>query len=260
MRRFIAAILFCGLALAGRAAEDDYRFFTDTQGRSVQGMVTACDLARNRVTIERADNNQRVTVSIDGFCEEDQAFIREWYLANELLSDAKLRITCKEITVKEWTETETEEFSEAVTGEYAGARIETTDFEDIGYEITFQNKNDLPLKSLTLQYKIYYEQSETTTGKPETVQKIFEESVSLEDIKSDMQQKVSTKTVQIFRTQFSTDGDVTLMTSKTGGKGEVHGMRARLTMILPSGQKTMREFSQPSSLSDKRFPWLPPSP
>jgi len=260
MRRLIALTLLFGLVLSGLAEEEDYRFFTDTQGRSIRGMITACDLARNRVTIERADNQQRATVPIDGFCEEDQTFIREWFMANELLTEAKLRISCKEITVKEWSETQSEEFRDADTGEYEGTRQEITDFETIGYEITLINKNDLPLQNLKIEYKIYYEQSETTQGNPVTEQKRLDGSLDVKDIKPDAQQKVATKTVEISRTQFSNDGDVTRVQPKTGGKGEVHGMRARITMTLPSGQKSMREFSQPSSLSDKRFPWSTPSP
>lgn len=40
-----------------------------------------------------------------------------------------------------------------------------------------------------------------------------------------------------------------------GGKGEVHGIRARLYMKMASGTEIMREFSCPEKLSEKKFPW-----
>jgi len=42
---------------------------------------------------------------------------------------------------------------------------------------------------------------------------------------------------------------------RRGGNGEVHGIRIRLYMKMPSGQEIMREFHHPDSLSEKKFPW-----
>ena len=42
----------------------------------------------------------------------------------------------------------------------------------------------------------------------------------------------------------------------TNAKGEVHGIRGRLYIQLPSGKEVFREFHAPSSLSLKRYRWV----
>lgn len=43
--------------------------------------------------------------------------------------------------------------------------------------------------------------------------------------------------------------------SRTGGKGEVHGLRARLCKKMLDGTVSYREFTSPSSLSETKYPW-----
>jgi ribosomal protein S28E/S33 len=42
---------------------------------------------------------------------------------------------------------------------------------------------------------------------------------------------------------------------RTGGEGEVHGLRARIYMKMPSGKEVMREVTYPQKLSEEKFPW-----
>ena len=42
---------------------------------------------------------------------------------------------------------------------------------------------------------------------------------------------------------------------RTGGKGDVHGLRARLCKKMLDGTVAYREFSNPKSLSTSRYPW-----
>lgn len=141
-------------------------------------------------------------------------------------------------------------------GKNTGSREEVTDLESIAYEIVFQNKSELPLQNLQLHYRIYYEQSETGTGNPEPVQYVLKAASPVTNIESDEITTLTTKAVEIFETDINMDGRTTTTSNPvTGGEGEIQGIRARLYMTLPSGLHAMREFSQPSSLSEKRFSW-----
>jgi hypothetical protein len=77
-------------------------------------------------------------------------------------------------------------------------------------------------------------------------------------IKQKEKAELQTEYVQIKKVEISLDGGLVFDNPPTGAKGEVHGMRARIYLALPSGEEAMREFCESSSLSEKRFPWEEP--
>jgi hypothetical protein len=70
------------LALAVIAFADDYRSFTDTQGRTISAKILKVDERAGKVTLE-ADNKKRATVPISIFSETDQEYINAWSPANQ---------------------------------------------------------------------------------------------------------------------------------------------------------------------------------
>ena len=74
MNKFIT-IIICGLAIATYA--DDYRDFTDSQGRTIKAKIVKIDRGAKKVTLERK-NKKKATVSITMFSEADQEYINTW--------------------------------------------------------------------------------------------------------------------------------------------------------------------------------------
>ncbi|MDZ8117818.1 hypothetical protein [Pontiella agarivorans] len=57
--------------------DDEYRSFTDLQGRTIKAKLVSFDSKNGKVTIER-DNRKRATVSPGIFSVEDQEYIGSW--------------------------------------------------------------------------------------------------------------------------------------------------------------------------------------
>lgn len=108
---------------------------------------------------------------------------------------------------------------------------------------------------MRLEYKIYYEQSETGPS-PEVEQEIMKGSTRVADLENGKKTTVKTRAVELYKEEQSESGNIINSDILIGGKGEVHGMRARLYVTLPDGKEVYREFSEPSSLSNDRFPWV----
>ncbi|MDF7798046.1 tetratricopeptide repeat protein [Pontiellaceae bacterium B1224] len=79
MRKFLISFMLV-ISMASRA--DEYRAFTDKEGRSIKAKVLKVDVEANKVTMER-DTKKETTVSIDVFSEADQIYIKEWMPAAE---------------------------------------------------------------------------------------------------------------------------------------------------------------------------------
>ena len=66
---------------------EEYRDFTDQQGRTIKAKLVSFDSKSGKVTIER-DNQREATVPQSIFSNEDQNYINRW-VKNFLLSDKK---------------------------------------------------------------------------------------------------------------------------------------------------------------------------
>ena len=251
-RIFIWHILWLLLVGAVRA-QDQTHFFIDTQGRAIEATITACDYSKNKVTLERAQDQRRVTVPINMFSRDDQAYIKEWYMSNELVSEKNLGINCRQQVLDRRKEEKVTDVTNS-RGNYLGTDSQIKKYEKIGYEISLKNRGDLPLDKLRIEYRIYYEQSMQGLN-PEPEQKVFRGSVDVPSLGKGEKVSVKTDSVEIYDEELSRDARISSSYTPVGGKGEVHGLRARIYLTLPGGKESMREFSEPSSLSEQRFTW-----
>lgn len=251
---WILAGLFIGVFGLGAWAADETRVFTDTQGRSIILKVVKCDLERNQVTVEREDG-QRMTVGINGFCKSDQEYVKQWFTMHELVSDKNLLITCKDEVVNKRKEESTVTVS--YSGGYEEEEVIGYDlYEDIGYSITFENKTIEPVVGATLEYKIYYEQTDSGVNQ-EAVMGVLEDTLEVPSIAPKKMVKVQTKTVEIHEESRKSSDYMSYSSNSKPATGKVCGIRGRLTIKLPKDKEIVREFSEPASLSDKKYPWNP---
>ena len=217
----------------------------DTQGRAIMLKVIKCDPQHDSVTVER-EEGQRLTVKISGFSKADQTYIQEWYKANELIDQKNLKISFDDVTARR-----EEEIAGHTSDGYGGSwdeKIGIKKYETVSYKITFENKSAYPVQNARLEYKVYYEQADRREKDP--TQKILSKSSDL---------SVIYPKKKIF---FTTEGVEILNEKKTASyysfipaEGDVHGIRCRLIVKLSEDKEIVREFSYPSSLSEKKYPW-----
>ncbi len=235
--KYCIAYLLLGMLCLVAHAEDEYRSFTDAQGRSIRLRVTACDLSRDSVTVQK-ENRQRVTVKISGFSAEDQAYIKEWHMANELLSERNLKIVCDDTVV----------FSrkEDIKGtEYSGGTYDLTPttvvvgykkYEETACRVSMENKGSVPIENARIEYRLYYEQDRMRVLKGEMNAPVLGTRKKVE---------LLTKSVEIIKCSGKTS-----VTS-----GEIIGFRMRVYVKLPSGKEAIREYQHPTSLSASKYSW-----
>lgn len=79
MRKLLILLL---LTLSVATFADEYRTFTDKNGRAIKAKIIKVDAQRQKVTMER-DTKKKTTVPISAFSEADQKYINEWSPAAE---------------------------------------------------------------------------------------------------------------------------------------------------------------------------------
>jgi hypothetical protein len=125
-------------ALLGQAAnDDDYRTFTDAEGRTIEARVIAYD--GTRVTIERKDG-QRFTVTSAIFDEKDQAYLEFWLELEQLRRPTAFNAN----------------FSTKFTNEHSPERTGLIVRErDGGYAIAIENRSRMELEDLKIHYWVF---------------------------------------------------------------------------------------------------------
>jgi hypothetical protein len=204
------------------------------------------------VELRRADG-KLVTIKPSVFVENDQAFIMEWAASRAFMSPAKLKIEVDDKVVNSWKK---EEYADVrdTAGNVDRELMKETRFEEQVYEITLLNKSDMTIEDVYMEYIIFYEQSEESYSKPELKQKTKRGKVEINRLAGKTSVVKSTDEVKTHKDNIMSKNWVSGR-SRTGGKGQVHGMRARLCKKLPDGEIAFRSFSSPTSLSESRYPW-----
>jgi len=252
MKRLVLFVCLMAMVSGVRAATQ-YRDFTSVDGKTIRGCIKAYDPAKKTVTIER-DNRKTTKASITVFSETDQAYILEWDASKGFLSDSLLKITCSKKRLGQHKDKEVRNVSNTGGGS-SEIQLNESIFEEIAYEIQLRNMNKTTLDNMRAVYIIYYEQSEISRNKkPEVEQKYDKEELPIPALDARQNASVTTQSVEVHNDNVNavnwSDGSVYI-----GGKGEVHGLRVRLYMKMPSGKEVMREFTYPEKLSGKKFPW-----
>lgn len=86
----IKSVLVLGLVFTIMA--DEYRSFTDKEGREIMAKIIKIDSRSDKVTIQR-DDRRRVTVPANIFSVPDQTYISEWVAAQAFMSSSKLKVS-----------------------------------------------------------------------------------------------------------------------------------------------------------------------
>ena len=236
-------------------ADDAYRDFTDTQGRSIRGRVLSFDAVKGVVQIE-AESGKKARMPLTGLIGEDQEYIQAWGNAQGFLDESKLKIQTVDRKIDESEEEKRRDvtYTSGDTEKDFLTNVITT--EKMVYEFEFSNSNLDALEGIRMEYQIYYEQSKMTRDdtKPEPQQIIMKDKMSIPVVPGKGKITVTTKSIDIYEDHINpvpqAGGD-----RRQGGKGRVNGVRARLYIQLSTGEELMREVCHPKSLSDEKFHW-----
>ncbi len=116
-------------------AESDYRIFTDTEGRAIEGRIMSYDVRSGNITVERA-NHRKATVLATIFSETDQAYIKERLSAQDFLSNSKLWISVQKKKGKVKSQTK-------------------RPIPPCSYEIQMDNRSGVSFDNISVEYYLY---------------------------------------------------------------------------------------------------------
>jgi hypothetical protein len=251
------SVVLIGLSVLvfSAVADDAYREFTSAQGQSIRGRVLSFDAQKQMVRIER-DNKAKATIPLAGLCDADQKYIHAWSASQGFMNERVFRIACDDKQLEKSKEEIKKDVTYSGGDTMQGLLVNVINREKIAFDFVFKNMNEDPVDGIRMEYRIYYEQSLMTESNesPETKQKTFKDTITLPAVPRNGEVKVMTKPVEIHEDDINPmpyrGGD-----PRRGGKGKVHGIRARLYMKLITGEEVMREFNHPKSLTEDKFPW-----
>ena len=226
--------------------------FSLPDGRTIEATIRSFNDHSGLVELERLDE-KIVKIKPTVFIEKDQRYIQMWSVDRLFLSSLNLQIEVDDVVLDQWKEEEYADLTDTA-GNTERELMKDTHYEKIAFEVTLKNRSAEPFEDLYVEYVIFYEQSQESYEKPKLQQLTKRDKVEI--------QRVDGKSTWVKKTDNVTVHKDNIMSknwssgqSRTGGKGEVHGLRARLCKKMLDGSVSYREFTSPTSFSETRYPW-----
>jgi hypothetical protein len=270
MKKLIALFLFIIMS----AQADEYRTFTVEDGRTLKARIIAYDATTGMVQIQRQDNN-KLTVPTAAFSKKDQTYITAWQATQDFLSTSKLKLNLKRNEVKSWKKEHEADLSQIKLGKGGGKRdgievIATDDNTQYKYDLMIENKGSVPLKNVTVEDRVYYEQEKAVkddddkkrrkeSGQDDAEERVRYNAVNENKVKDGA---ARLKPIEPKETKTISTGSVTILKrtvdkpyqDKINLRGSLTGAWVRLTMKGPDGNTVVREIASPASIM-KKYPW-----
>lgn len=271
MNRLAYYLLFLITTLALQNSRGaDFRIFHDSTGRAIEASLRSYDPRTKTVKVELKNRSVR-SVNLSIFSESDQNFIREWHMANAMLSESKIRLSVNKRTVK------SEEIFRCAGGWNGldpGLRCK-----EIEYDIKVENRSGVPLNNLRMEYCIYKESTIDETTRQIEYREEYQGTVTLSRKKHPRKVEIA-KVSGSFKIpnlpnkeKFSTKAKhITLLNGRRGKRNkeltigtdqdiddDLQGIRIRLYVPMKSGNEVMKEYAYPSDLLKKeQLEWSTP--
>lgn len=226
--------------------------FTLPDGRTIEATIRSFNDHSGLVELERLDGKM-VKIKPAVFIEKDQRYIQMWSEERLFLSSLHLQIEVDDVVLDQWKEEEYEDLTDTA-GNTERELMKEIHFEKVAYEVTLKNRSAEPFEDLYVEYVIFYEQSQESYDKPKIHQLTKRDTVEIQRIDGKSTWVKKTDDVTVHKDNIMSK-NWTSGRSRTGGKGEVHGLRARLCKKMLDGSVRYREFTSPTSLSETRYPW-----
>jgi hypothetical protein len=234
VRLFNVIFLVMIACISALSAADNYRTFTDTQNRIIEGVLKSYNADDQSVTIERTDGKSG-QVPLAMLSEQDRNYICNWCYTNDFLNDVKLTVKLK---------------SEAVTGEDAAAASRDKGISDFYYCIDLDNATTSPFARIDVRYCIFYRQGKAEGSTTRYKEGICSGQKKLKSLKPGTAQHLETSRVRLF----SASGAATMFgDANQKSLADIRGIWLRLKTRLPSGDVIEREYR---SDDDEMWKWV----
>lgn len=126
---------------------DSPRTFTDARGQAVTG--TLREVAAGGIVVIDTAAKSQVRARLQDLSLEDQNYVETWYLQKVVSKGRSFQITAQRQTPKRMEAPATSQ-----TRGFGSSAPETS-LQSAGYDVTVRNTAALPLKGLTIQYRLY---------------------------------------------------------------------------------------------------------
>ncbi len=233
MKRLVLCVVLLSM-VSGLWAATQYRDFTSAEGQTMRGRIRAYDARKEIVTIE-LENKRTKKLPITLFCEADQAYILEYGILKNFLSERFFKVSVEDDTQNSASDDSIHEIKTTATN----------------YEILLENCAISELPKLKMEYCIYYEQEVLKGDQEVCLQGVLFEKTDIVNMAPKSEKILQTKEVLTYRKTLDS-GYYYKSGAVEEQKGRVLGIWVRVYMTLSTGEKHMREYYSPSGLKNKR--------
>jgi hypothetical protein len=246
--RFLVVGVLGVMLLANRASAE-MREFKLPDGRTIKAEIVSFNGKLGKVQL-RLENGALKKVKPEVFVEEDQHFIEEWATIKAFMNEAFFKLSCQKDLVKKW--------KDDIMGlvSYSDGRDAETDtigemkFEKFVYKVILDNRNDVSLKYIKIEYCIFCKEEgkgHWAGGSPDWFKKEIVGVINIDKLPAKSKEIEVTKPAVIARQEIL--GDFVNTHEKISAK--VEGIWVRITIEMPSGETATREIFKPKNLRGK---------
>ncbi len=246
----IAGGLIFTFALLTPRVDAKMREFKLPDGRSLQAEIVDFNGKLGKVKLKLA-NGKLKTVNPAIFVKEDRKYIKEWASLDGFRNKSFFKVSCSKDMVEKWKENIDRDVS------YGGGSSESetvgeVKFEKFAYNLLIENRNDVPLENIKIEYCIFCKQ----TGKgrwmngSDWFQKATKGNLATIKLPAKSKKTVTTGSAIIARQEIL--GDFSTSYEKVGA--ELEGVWVRITIKTPGGQTATRTVFEPENLEGK-YTW-----
>ena len=225
---------------------EEYRTFTDQQGRIIKAKLISFDSKSGKITIER-NNRKKATVSPTIFSNEDQTYINQWAKASLLNDKRNIKFSIAE-NIGDLSEYE--KFT--VTAANGGVDPFFTRFYESSFMVEIENKSQVDFEKVQLEYCLFIKRK--GYGKIEDIM-YCELGDSTGELKPLSKVSFQTSKVNIFEcykqqsnNATAADGPIEYFKTKNAIE-EIEGVIFRLRTA--DNKDTFLEFSEPAGFIKK---------
>ena len=243
MKRLLL-VVYLVASVAWVQAANVYRDFTSVDGKVIRGCIKTYDATTETVTIERDNKKIIAKVPLNIFSEADQAYINKWKNQEGVRRSSKFKISCDRRGIKDWGK---KHYGKVYSGNSVQKNqvVGKTDFEEIGYEISLENRNGYTIEGLILEYCIYYEQE--TKPDQDREEGVLIGSITIDELAAHKEKKFSTNAVVVYKEEKNAG-----LMEAYRLKGRVCGIALRFYMQEGDEKILLREEAVPSSVVNSR--------
>lgn len=245
-------VVVIGMLVSG-AVDAKPREFKSPDGRTIQAEIIDFNTKTGLVELE-LPKGKRVKVKPSIFVAEDQTYIKEWAKLSAVRSPTRFKVSAKKNLVKRSKKTE-EGYITKTDGSREQEPVSEAKFEEYVYEIYLENRNDIALENVTLEYRIFYEQlrvagSGAKRSKGIVDKKVVSGTLQVKRLEPKKKTMLTTSALEIHEREYFGDfiyegGD------PIKEKGEIKGIWILIRSKSASGEVVMRDVYEPSSLKGK---------